>query len=242
MVCLPIAFKTTVATVALALTTALSAASSPPVQPVGADHPAICAPEGERLRSLQAAPGDDTSIGQSITWAPSDPPDFHGLTGNPIRLSGACATYVAGYNLGQAVLTTGEGFTFTAHYAIESSATASRATAPDSVRGAPATLGVAKFVMATRVQSVMLAGALQSDYLGLWNGPDGSVVASFRVSQNGAATTPRVLFTSSAPLRSVSFFPAPDSAAGSISLAQITGPEEVQLFTYRWNHAAWFGR
>lgn len=233
------ATKTALAAASLALAAGCATTTLAAV-PQLAQGGAICAPPGERLRSLEAAPADNAAIAQTIKWAPNDAPDLHSMAGRSIRLSGPCATTVSGYNLGETVLATGEGFTFLPNYQIAPSAIATRVTAPTVVQAAPSAYHGARFVAATRVQYVSVAGELYSDYLGLWNSSDRSIVASFRVSAKGKSDEPRILFESSMPLRSVSFFPSPDAPSGTVSVSQVTSLNTTHLFTYQWNHSVWF--
>jgi len=228
----------------LALSSALTAACGASLPAAAAQSTSSsaspCSVAGDRLRSMTASPGDDAFVDRTLTWAAEDAKDSHALAGRSLRLTGACANDVSGYNLGEAVLATGEGFTFSLSYEIKSSEIAKKVTMPDAVKEAPEIFDGGRFVMATKVQAVRISDDLYFDYLGLWSSSGTSVVASFRTSEKGGATMPRVLFRSSAPIKSISFFPSPDSPAGTISLAQIVDPESVQLSTYRWNHEAWF--
>jgi len=228
----------------LALSSALTAACVTSLPATAAQSTAPnaspCSVAGERLRSMTASPSDNAFVDRTIAWAAEGARDSHALSGRSFRLTGACANDVSGYNLGEAVLATGEGFTFSPSYEIESSEIAKRATTPGAVKEAPQVFNGGRFVMATKVQTVRINDKLYFDYLGLWSSSGKSVVASFRTSAKGEVAAPRVLFSSSAPIKSISFFPSPDSPAGTISLAQLVDPMTVQLSTYRWNHEAWF--
>lgn len=201
---------------------------------------ASCAPEGRRLASITVLPGDVASIEQSLSWAGEVPQEAHGMTGRSFTLTGSCATSVSGYSLGETMLATGEGFSFSSGYQIEPSDIAAKATVPDTLHVEPPGLDGGSFVMASKVQAVRAGRAIYYDYLGLWSRPGSSIVCTFRIAPDGRPSNPKVLFHSSLPLQSISFFPSADSPAGTISVSQRTGTGAVRLFTLRWAHGGWF--
>ena len=98
------------------------------------------------------------------------------------------------------------------------------------------------FVMATGISKAYGPGGTKTaDHLaGIWRRGQGSVVASFARLSDGRFTKPRVLLASSRPLRSVSYFPNPDTAAGTLGLIQDNGGA-INLITLRWSHRSLAG-
>jgi hypothetical protein len=95
------------------------------------------------------------------------------------------------------------------------------------------------FAMATLVQRQFAPGGtpVADHYAGIWHKGDASVVASFSRPIDGAFTTPRPILTSAAPLRSISYFPSPDTPSGNLGLIQ-EGDRKIHLIAVRWSHPA----
>lgn len=95
------------------------------------------------------------------------------------------------------------------------------------------------FVMATLVQRQFDPGGkpVADHYAGIWRKGEASVVASFSRPIDGAFTTPRPILASAAPLRSISYFPSPDTPSGNLGLIQ-EGDRKIHLIAVRWSHPA----
>lgn len=78
-------------------------------------------------------------------------------------------------------------------------------------------------------------GGLEEHYLGLWRDSGSSVIAAFSKSATGAYTAPLRVLTSTLPLRSLSYFPSPDSPSGRIGLVQETA-DGPHLLSLDWHH------
>ncbi|SFG37585.1 hypothetical protein SAMN05518801_12055 [Novosphingobium sp. CF614] len=100
--------------------------------------------------------------------------------------------------------------------------------------------GPGRFVMAYRVGYRRIDGQLITNYVGLWRTSSESQVRYFSTKSGGGFTTPRPLLTSSVPLRSVTYFPAPDTPSGTIKLVQ-AGSGTTRVIVLRWSHPGIFG-
>lgn len=73
--------------------------------------------------------------------------------------------------------------------------------------------------------------------LGLWRQGTGSLIVDFVLPASGRkADKVRPLLRSNLPVRSISYFPSPDTASGSVSLVQEVTPERVRVLTLEWWH------
>lgn len=197
---------------------------------------AACAPAGQRLAALTVKPGDATAD-RAIVWAPQASTDGHKLIENR-RVTGACAGGVKAFLVNTAMLESGEGFDF----AQDGSVTAREAASllkPVALTG-PAPNQPGQFLGATRVDYRKDDQGLVSDYLGLWRDGDRWTVASF--SQRGALNigTVKSLLHSTVPVKSVTYFPAPDTRAGQISLTLRDTAQSTSLLGFSWRHDQWF--
>lgn len=89
-----------------------------------------------------------------------------------------------------------------------------------------------KFVMATNLG---FPDAKRRTFVGIWRGREGDVVASFS-RQGDSFSVPRPLLRSPLPVRSVTYFPAPDTPAGTLGLVQ-EDRSGVTLYHLQWYHA-----
>jgi hypothetical protein len=98
----------------------------------------------------------------------------------------------------------------------------------------------AGFRMAYRVGYRRDGNQLTTNYVGVWQEGTGSAVRYFSKRPDGGFTAPKPLLTSASPLRSVTYFPAPDSPAGQLGLVQEAG-DGVRLISVNWSHRGIFG-
>lgn len=88
----------------------------------------------------------------------------------------------------------------------------------------------AQFVHAVRVER-------GERYVGLWKQKGDGLIVDFTVpAGSGQAADIRPLLRSSLPLRSVSYFPAPDTRSGGLYLVQET-PSGVRVIAFNWWHS-----
>lgn len=95
----------------------------------------------------------------------------------------------------------------------------------------------ARFLHAVEVESKSTNLGIITRYLGVLQQGSGSVVVDFAVSADGQQPIKvRPLIRSMLPLRSVSYFPSPDTASGSIFLVQERSISEVRVLRLNWWH------
>lgn len=90
--------------------------------------------------------------------------------------------------------------------------------------------------MAHRVGFRRDEGVLKTDYVGLWRDDRRSAVRAFSSLPDGGFTAPVPVLTSSLPLRSVTYFPAPDTPSGRLGLVQEGPRGETRLISLDWSH------
>lgn len=93
----------------------------------------------------------------------------------------------------------------------------------------------ASFLGAAPVGYARVGGTLARHYVGLWRRQNLYLVAAYTQPEEGAATEPKLIFTSSAPLKSVSYFPSPDSPAGALGVVQVA-EGGVRMIQFSWYH------
>lgn len=95
--------------------------------------------------------------------------------------------------------------------------------------------GMGEYLGAAFVDASRSASGVHSHYLGVWGGPERSLVASFLRAQDGSFSKPHVLISVETPARSVSYFPSPDTPSGRISLTvEVDGG--LLLYALSWSH------
>jgi hypothetical protein len=94
----------------------------------------------------------------------------------------------------------------------------------------------AEFLQADRVESVRTVTGLSTRYIGLWKQGGGSLIAEFIVPSDGARPEEAIpLMKSDLPIRSIDFFPSPDTPSGSVTLVQEAG-RVVRVVKFDWWH------
>ena len=89
-----------------------------------------------------------------------------------------------------------------------------------------------------RVNSRRVGG----DYVGIWKVRKRWLVQSFSLLADGTFTQPRAILSSSLPLRSVMYFPGPDSPSGRLEVIQAQPNGSVFMLGFDWWHASAFER
>lgn len=85
-------------------------------------------------------------------------------------------------------------------------------------------------------------GVAGGDFVGLWRVSDGWTVQSFSQRADRTFTAPATIMTSALPLRSVRYFPAPDTQSGRLSVVQEQPEGAVRVLSYDWYHPGVFAR
>jgi hypothetical protein len=94
----------------------------------------------------------------------------------------------------------------------------------------------AEFLQADSVESVRTEAGLSTRYIGLWKQGRGALIAEFIVSSDGARAMQAIpLMKSDLPIRSIDFFPSPDTPSGSVTLVQEAG-QATRVVKFNWWH------
>lgn len=222
-------------------TTSLLTASSAWAQAGGDSDDATaiaCAPSGRRLADFKATAGDAAAAKATVTWSERiavDPPRLVETE----DLEGACAAFVVGYKMGQAVLRTGEGFEIRDHKITPNDRAEAARPSVVFARLAP-DLGGAQLIAVDRVGYRRDGARLIADYVGLWQDPHGWMVASFFKAEGEDAGDARIVLQSKEPLLGLSYFPAPDTPAGRLTVIQQLSDDKVRVIGFDWFHPDWF--
>jgi hypothetical protein len=186
---------------------------------------------------LRASPGDVTTASATITIASAFQGSF--VVRDVRNLAGACRDYVVGFELSLVLLGNGRQVVLE-----EGGGISPVHEAPSSGRFFVLKPGEkhpawdkGEFVMATRVDTRRSSdGAVTDSFIGVWKGRRGaSTVGVFRREPDGSFSAPSVLLTSSLPIRSVSYFPSPDTPSGRVGVTQ-EAREGLRLVNASWSH------
>ena len=96
----------------------------------------------------------------------------------------------------------------------------------------------AQFLQAVDIGYLGTKMGLAKRYVGLWKQAGNWLIADFKVLEGGRIMNVQPLLRSRLPLRSVSFFPAPDAPAGSLFLVQEEPSGNVRLIRLGWRHGS----
>jgi hypothetical protein len=206
-----------------------------PATPSAALPTRACVESTDRLADFALRPADPAIIEQSIRWTERGSSEAGKLM-EAYDLSGECAAVVAGFVMGVGALETGESFAIRSGTLTRQENAVETMIEPDPVEGDPPVLPGGWFVMAAEVNGQPPGGRGESDYLGLWQTDEGSIVATFVRSDGRTVGRVEPLFRSSLPLTSIAYFPAPDTQAGRIGVVQQAGPGVARLIGYDWYH------
>jgi hypothetical protein len=200
-----------------------------------------CPPADQRLAALRAESIAPAVAAKAVDWAPEIEPDAHRLVYSH-DLKGPCATSVAGSVMSAGALETGEGFDILPSGRLQRRDAAASLVAPAALQSPPPRLGGAKFIMASRVDSLRVDGKLTTDYVGLWRDKNEWIVASFSQRENANLGSARPILRSRLPLRAVNYFPALDSRSGQLSVTQEVDSQTLRILAFDWRHPTWFAK
>ncbi|MEH6419849.1 hypothetical protein [Pseudomonas sp. CGJS7] len=194
---------------------------------------ADCSAASQALLKLRLTPGDTEGARSSLNFAANEQLKL----GDVSRLEGDCAQRLMAFRMAdlylseQVALRLGDdgqprpsgddAAGYRTLYAIDS-----KQAHPETIAG--------EFVMATRVESAA-PGTQAGEFVGVWRGTSASKLYAFSRDAAGRFGAPRLLLDSTLPLRSVSYFPAPDSPSGRLGLVQ-QAPGEIRLISVDWFH------
>lgn len=95
----------------------------------------------------------------------------------------------------------------------------------------------AQFVHAVPIEPPSARTGVGTRYLGLWKQNSGGLVVDFTLTAGGGKHVKvRPLLRSDLPLRSISYFPSPDTRSGGLYLVQEATPGEVRAISFSWWH------
>ncbi|MGO1073413.1 hypothetical protein [Lysobacter sp. CA199] len=194
---------------------------------------ATCSAGAPALRELRLSSGDAAGARDSLSLAAKDQLKL----GDVSRLQGACARELQAFRMadlylsGAVALRLGEDGQ--PHPAGDDAA-AYRALFAIGPQQAHPEAPAGEFVMATRVEAGAL-GTQAGEFVGLWREASASKLYAFSRDAAGRFGAARLLLDSRLPLRSVSYFPAPDSPSGRLGLVQ-EAAGEIRLISIDWFH------
>ena len=92
----------------------------------------------------------------------------------------------------------------------------------------------AQFIMASNVDTADITSEKRSLEVGLWKLDEDYLVAAY-IRQDGGFSVPVELVRSTQPIKSVTYFPSPDSHSGKLGLLEST-PSGIALLSLGWDH------
>lgn len=223
-------------TAALAGAVALGLVAGPVrAQAPAAATPSGCTAQADRAAGLKFVPARQSLSDLQITIAAPQRDDL--TLADITLLKGPCASAVYGFRMAQVIFEDGAVFTAQSN---DRFTHAQQATAPTAFGGNAApghpVIDHAMFIMASNVEVSGTENDKRALDVGLWKTGDDYLVAAY-VRQGDGFGEPVELLRSKAPLRSVTYFPSPDSSSGKLGLLEKTG-DRVALISLSWNHTA----
>jgi hypothetical protein len=98
----------------------------------------------------------------------------------------------------------------------------------------------AEFVMASAAGFSRQPAGLTTHHVGLWRDSGRSRLYAFSRSASNRLIAPIPVLSSRLPLRSVRYFPAPDTASGRLDLVQEDGAGRARVVSLDWSHPGLF--
>lgn len=201
--------------------------------PGRAQTPAACTGNAERISGVQVVLRQASMADLAVTLAAAQAstlrPQYIAL------LQGPCAQAVQGFRVSQI------GFGDDAVFDIGQDDQLARSTRARGLRrdggvlllASHPEIAGARFIMADHVDGSAGNHALE---IGLWQTGADHIVAAYLRRDEGFSV-PMELIRAAHPLRSVTYFPAPDTNAGQLGLLEDMGAGMAVVSVY-WNHAA----
>lgn len=216
------------ATVTIFLTSSFASAETPATRSA-----TPCTEASDRAKGLKLQPGQKSWADLSITIAENQRSNLSVRTLE--LLEGPCAQHVHAFMMSQIAFDDGAVFSAKLDrdfvYLPNRNGLSSAWAGPP--RPAHPEIDKSTFVMATKVDGAFSKRSLN---VGVWQTDDGYLVAAF-IHEEGVFSELVELMRSKYPIRSVSFFPSPDSNSGTLGVTGEIGGN-VALINMDWNHAA----
>jgi hypothetical protein len=220
--------------VAVAGALAAALASSAAAAQTAAPAPGACAATSSRAAGLKFVPVRDSLAELSITVAgDQERPKL----ANVALLQGPCAGDAVASRVGVVVFKDGVVFAATSNerFSHWPHVTAQQLGIRPVGDPHPA-LPQGRFLMASKVDETRAATGEHALDVGLWQANGSYVVAAY-TRHGGDVGTPVELLRSARPIRSVTYFPSPDSNSGTLGLLADHG-DGVASISLDWNHDA----
>lgn len=192
---------------------------------------AACSAGSPALRGLRIAPGDAAGARASLRFVAAD----HLKLGDVSRLVGACARQLQAFRMADLYLSDAVALRLGEDGQPHPSTDATTGYRDVFMIGpgqAHPDLAGGEFVMATRVEAGP-PGKLAGVFVGLWREASAWKLYAFARDDAGKFSAMHPLLESDLPLRSVSYFPAPDSPSGRLGLVQ-EAAGEIRLISIDW--------
>lgn len=200
---------------------------------VGDASGVACSAGSPALRELRLIPGDGAGARDSLRWLVPGQLKL----GDVSRLEGACAGRLQAFRMADVYLSDA--------VALQLGEDGQPHPSTDDAAGYRAVFAIGpgqphptappgEFVMATAVQA-SAPGDRAGEFVGVWRQGSASKLYAFSRDAAGGFGAARPLLESSLPLRSVSYFPAPDSPSGRLGLVQ-EAAGELRLISIDWFH------
>lgn len=195
-----------------------------------------CAATAERASGLTLVETGQSLADLSITVATDQAKRF--LLARVTLLEGPCAHDLQAFRMSQLV------FSDSAVFTVQLDGRLVHATAPAGLTayqdGQRATdhpeIKQARFIMAYDVDTTSTPGDRPVLRVGVWQAGGTWLVAAF-IRRSGGYSEPIELLRSRQPIRSVSYFPSPDTNTGRLGLVADTG-HGIALLSLDWDHSA----
>lgn len=207
---------------------------APAMTQAAESYPA-CSTISERTTGLRLIPAKNSLGDLSITVIPSQKKNISVL--GVSLLEGACVGEIYASRMGQVVFRDGEVFSENRDGSWVYSRN-NRGVTLSSEHDFSHYLSTnqARLIMATRVDQDGMVGESATLNVGVFQTSDSYIVAAF-IKRENLYTSPVELVRSAKPVKSVTFFPSPDSNGGSLWLLQ-NSESETSVITLGWDHSA----
>ncbi|UUL82575.1 hypothetical protein [Sphingomonas qomolangmaensis] len=96
------------------------------------------------------------------------------------------------------------------------------------------------FLMADKMGTIKVGDRLVDTYVGVWKLPATTLVRAFQTEEDRAVGRPQTIFASRQPIRSITYFPSPDSPSGTLNVVMDAGKGAARAIEMGWQHPGLF--